>query len=185
MKSRIKVASFLIVLILALAVGCKPIKEAPLDDVPQEEEGQEDVETRVISPSEKMDLTHYILLDSTVLDFNGDGYEETIGLYTMAGRLPNGEIAWDDGQNWALIVHRKDEDFILFDQYVQLGGLGFFAYFQEGDFVISTILSGTANLTLVEYGYEDNSFVERVQFAAQGDINILHQIPFNYDKTSD
>ncbi|MFA7533455.1 MAG: hypothetical protein WCY46_03910 [Tissierellaceae bacterium] len=179
MKFRIKLLALLMILMLTLAqiAGCTSEEEPPKEDI--------DVERNVILPSEKIDISDYTLLDFITMDFNEDGYEETIALYTLAERLPSGEIAWDDGQNWALVVHGEYEDFILFNEYVQLGALGFFAYFQNDDFVISAIHSGTANLTLYEYKYENESFIEKVRFAAEGDINMFHHLPFNYDKISD
>lgn len=181
MKLRFKTIAILTVfmLILALAMGCTPEEEPPSESM--------DLERKIILPSDpkNVNVSDYTLLDSITIDFNEDGYEETIALYTLAERLPSGEIAWDDGQIWTLVVHGENEDFVLFNEYVQLGALGFFTYFQNDEFVISAIHSGTANLALYEYKYENESFVEKVRFATEGDINMFHQLPFNYDKIDD
>ena len=186
---------FVLALSLVISFGCSPKQEEPpldqLDDLDKDDKedgldqaghGKDDVEMSVIGPSEKQDTSDLTLLDSIKIDFNGDGFEETIGLYTIAERMADGEIAWDDGQNWTLIVEGEDEDYILFEDYVQLGSLSFFTYFQNDDFVVTTIHSGTANLALTEYKYDEagGGFVKIVRFNADGDINMFHQLPLKY-----
>lgn len=135
----------------------------------------------VIEAADKVDINDLTLLDSINIDFDEDGTEETIELYTVAERY-NGEIAWDDGQNWMLVVRDTDKDYILFNDYVQLGSISFYAYFEDEEFVISTIQSGTANLSLTEYRFdkESNSFVSKINFNTHGDINMFHQVPLGY-----
>lgn len=138
-------------------------------------------EDLIIKATDKVDYNDLTLLDSANIDFNKDGTEETIELYTVAQRY-NGEIAWDDGQNWVLVVRDADNDYILFNDYVQLGGISFYAYFEGEDFVVTTVQSGTANLKLTEYRFdkESNSFISKVSFTTHGDVNMFHQAPLGY-----
>lgn len=145
-------------------------------------EPKEDPKSTTIEATDKVDYSDLTLLDSMKIDFDKDGNEEAIELYTVAGRGPDGEIAWDDGQNWILVVKDNDKDFVLFEDYVQLGGISFYAYFEDEDFVVTKIQSGTANLTLTEYSFDKNSnnFVCTEKFAAKGNVNMFHQAPLKY-----
>ena len=136
--------------------------------------------TTILSKS-KVDVEGLTLLDSLIIDFDKDEDEETVELYTSAEKY-NGEIMWDDGQNWMLVVRDSDKDYVLFEDYVQLGGISFYAYFQDEDFVISTIQSGTANLKLTEFKFDkdENSFKSTIKFEAKGNINMFHQGSLGY-----
>lgn len=65
------------------------------------------------------------LYKEMTLDIDGDGKEEIIELYVNAGIMDNGQFAWDDGQNWLLVVKDGDKTYPLFDEYIQLGSLDF------------------------------------------------------------
>lgn len=58
-------------------------------------------------------------------DYDKDNKEEKIVLYTAAGRNEKGEIMWDDGQNWLLVVVDDGKYYKLFSGYVQLGDVFF------------------------------------------------------------
>lgn len=144
-------------------------------------EPNEEPKGTTIEASDKVDYNDLTLLDSMKIDFDKDGIEEAIELYTAAERY-NGEIAWDDGQNWMLVVKDTDKDFVLFDDFVQLGGISFYAYFEDEDFVVTKIQSGTASLTLTEYRFDkdSNNFVVTEKFAAKGNVNMFHHAPLRY-----
>ena len=59
------------------------------------------------------------------VDIDGDGEEEVIELHVNAGKTENGLFAWDDGQNWLLVVKDGEKTYPLFDDYVQLGSIDF------------------------------------------------------------
>ena len=65
------------------------------------------------------------LYKTTTVDIDGDGEEEAIELYVNAGKMENGLFAWDDGQNWLLIVKDGEKTYPLFDDFVQLGSIDF------------------------------------------------------------
>lgn len=69
------------------------------------------------------DLT---LLEKMYVDMDNDSQNESIELFTSAKRDKDGEMGWDDGQRWLLIVNSKGKSFPLFDGYVQSGQLEFF-----------------------------------------------------------
>lgn len=52
----------------------------------------------------------------------------TLELFVRAERDANGEIMWDDGQPWSLIVREGEDVFRLLDAlYVQLGQVDYWA----------------------------------------------------------
>lgn len=176
MKSLIKKISMFLILIMVLAIsfGCTPKDNSP---PPVEvEDPVEEPEVTIIEATDKVDVADLTLLDSYIMDFNEDGTDETISLYTAAERDPNGEIAWDDGQNWTLVVEDTDHDYVLFNDYVQLGTIKFYVYTSDDDFYITTIQTGTASLKFTEYRFdkESKSFVSNIKFETTGNVNMLH-----------
>lgn len=65
------------------------------------------------------------LYKEMTLDIDSDGEEEIIELYVNAEKMENGQFAWDDGQNWLLVVKDDEKTYPLFDEYVQLGSIDF------------------------------------------------------------
>lgn len=141
--------------------------------------GSEDVdveETTTISKEEKFNTEDLTLLDSFNVDVTGNGIEEIISMYTDAEKGPDGEIMWDDGQDWVILVEGEDGDYVLFNEYVQIGSIDFFVYTIDEDFYVSTLQSGTANLSLTEYKFnrDKEEFKSSVKFATEGNVNMIY-----------
>jgi hypothetical protein len=147
-------------------------KEDPQD----KEDPVEEPEGTIIEGTDKVDVANLTLLDSYIFDFDGDGTDETISLYTAAEKDTNGEIMWDDGQNWNLLVEDTDQDFVLFNDYVQLGTIKFYVYTSDDNFYITTVQTGTASLKFTEYSFdkESKNFISNVRFETTGNVNMLH-----------
>lgn len=159
----------LLVIILAVLVassGCTPDIKDPVDG------GAKEV---LINPVDKVNVDNLSLLDEFAIDFDNDGIEEKIGMYTSAQKDSNGEVMWDDGQNWLFIVQDTDKDYVLVDEYVQLGSIDFNIYTIEDDFYISTYSSRTASLTLNLYHYDrvNDNFEMTTPYNAPGNVNML------------
>lgn len=139
--------------------------------IPIDENGQSH-----IVPVDKVDVSHLTLLDEYIFDFDGDKQDEKISMYTAAGRAENGEMAWDDGQNWLIVVQDSDKDYVLFDDYVQLGSINYYVYTADDSFYIDTVQVGTASLTHKTYAYDkdSDSFKIKVQYTTSGNVNMLH-----------
>ena len=156
----------------------KALNKSPhLEELIQKTEiPDEEPEGIIISPVDKLPVEDLTILDEYEFDFNGDNIMEKVNMYTTAEKAPNGEIMWDDGQRWLLVVHGQDKDYVLFDDYVQLGNITNYIYTIEEDFYIATITSGTANLTLKSYMYssENDTFIENIKFNTKGNVNMLH-----------
>lgn len=139
------------------------------------EQGIED-ETTEIKPQDKVDLSNLTLLDQYIYDFNLDGFDEKISMYTAAQRDENGNIMWDDGQRWLFVVEGKDEDYVLFDDYVQLANINYHVYTEDDEFNIVSSYVGGANLTLSNYKYDTQNhvFLKSTSFDTSGNVNMLH-----------
>ena len=138
-------------------------------------EGMEDKEIKKIPPVEKVSFDDLALLNSYPFDFDKDGEDEEIVMYAAAGKDNKGNIAWDDGQIWILAVRDTDKDYVLFNGWVQLGNIGFSVYTIEEKFYISTLSTGTADLTLKNYEYDavNDIFLENIEFNAEGNVNMI------------
>ena len=110
-------------------------------------------------------------------DLDGDGSPEKLQLLVRADRSPeDGEIAWDDGQPWLLLVADGGDYYPVFSKYVQLGAVYFSVYEDsEGQAEIEVLVTTGAGLGLsavtfntVKRGYR----VEEV-YASKGD-NLRH-----------
>lgn len=133
-------------------------------------------ETSEIRSQDKVDISNLTLLDQYIYDFNLDGFDEKISMYTAAQKDEKGNIMWDDGQRWLFIVEGKDEDYVLFDDYVQIGTINYHVYTEDDEFNIVTSHVGTANLTLSSYKYNNNEqkFMKSTSFDTSGNVNMLH-----------
>lgn len=183
MRNLIKKLSLflMIITILAVSFGCSP-KQKPIEpNIPNDEgvkteDPEEEPNSTIIEATNKVNTDNLSLLDSYEFDIDGNGNYEIISLYTTAEKDENGEVIWDDGQNWKLLVEGIDKDYILFDDYVQLGSIKFYSYTSEDDFYITTIQTGTANLKLTEYHFnkQDNNFISKVKFEAKNNVDMLY-----------
>ena len=129
-----------------------------------------------VHPTSKISTDGLVLLDSYDYDITGDGFEETIGMYVNAEQGSDGEIYWDDGQDWLFVVKGQEQDYVLFDGYIQLGTLKFHMYTIDDDFFITTVQSGTANLDIVEHIYVKSSdeFLSTLKHGTTGNVNMIH-----------
>lgn len=161
------------------------VKEEP--EKPEEPDKIEEVDneakekyTAIYPSSDRVDTSFLTLLDSTSVDFNGDGKEESISMYTTAQRDENGEMAWDDGQKWFLIVSNEDQEYVLFDDYVQLGALEFWLFTSKDKYHIMTLQTGSAVLKLSDYMYDDEkeTFVKKDIFNPEF-LNVIYSSNIN------
>lgn len=138
--------------------------------------GEDNPIEKRISSSDKISTEGLTLLDFYEFDITGDGSQETISMYVDAEEGPDGEIYWDDGQDWLFLVEGQEEDYILFQDYLQIASLQFYIYTVDDDFYITTIQSGTANLEVTEYQYhpESSEFISTLKHGTRGNVNMLH-----------
>lgn len=149
------------------------------DDDIKDVEPDEDKDDRYveeIKPSTSISFDGLTLLDEYIYDFNKDGQEESISMYVAAERDSNGQIMWDDGQRWVLVVHGDNKDYVLLDDYVQLGSIDFKVFTKENNFYITTIDSRTAEFKVSQYRYDSNKdiFLKTLPIEVMGNVNMLY-----------
>lgn len=121
-------------------------------------------------------------LNEYSLDFDGDGALEKIELHTAAGRAEDGNMLWDDGQNWLLLVEDGKEYYPLLHQYVQLGVVYFTIWYDDkGTPKITVILETGANLSFFNYYYDREQQGYKVEnIYDSGGINYIFSSIPNY-----
>lgn len=152
------------------------IKGPVLNSMEQGIEPNPNEVTDEISPVDKVPVEDLTILDQYEFDFKGNGDMGSIVTYTNAERNENGDMMWDDGQRWLIVVHSEDKDYVIFDDYVQLGQINSYVYTIEDNFYIATLSTGTANLTLKSYLYDKDKdvFIETIPFNTEGNVNMAH-----------
>ncbi len=103
-------------------------------------------------------------------DTDGDGSDENVVLLTSAEYDEDGEFFWNDGQNWALFVEDRGENYLLLNEYLNAGSV----YFEVLDFYmekgaqpqINVIVSTTSGFSLTSYAFlkEKNGYVVIPQY---------------------
>lgn len=128
-------------------------------------------------PSETIDTKGMTKLDEFSYDLDLDNTEEKIELYTEAGRDEKGEMAWNDGQKWLLIVCKDGKVYPLLSQYVQLGSVYFTVSNNAvGDISnINIIVHTSAGFSIKIYTYnkEKDGFEGGILYDSK-DNNIVH-----------
>lgn len=116
--------SYLVLFIILFIIlnGCK---NSELNSIPSQSKNK--AENRLIEaiPSKSIDIKSMTKLNEFSYDLDLDNSEEKIELYTAAGRNEKGEMMWDDGHNWLLIVWDGENAYQLLSEYVQLGSVYF------------------------------------------------------------
>lgn len=171
---------FITIISLEVFIGCANTKNAhqnhvepAINAIDQQTETKKDFIYATERKNTKDTLT---LLDHTNIDMDKNGQEESIELYTAAQKDSTGEIAWDDGQRWLLTVIDGNNEYILFDNYVQLGNLNYWVYTSDQNTVhITTIQNCNAEFIVTDYIFDSNKkrFERSVPFRPRN-INMLY-----------
>lgn len=120
------------------------------------------------------------MLGEYSFDLDGDDNEEKISLYTAAERDKDGQMMWDDGQNWLLFVQDEEAYYPLFEQYVQLGETYFTVSEKPDEMPLIAVVTVTNfNLSVINYRYDtvQHAYVEEAAFNTQSHILRYSTIP--------
>jgi hypothetical protein len=177
----ISIRTFLFGALLLVILGaCQQQTNEPAPEVQETEEtGSEELEnesqTDTILKAKKIESYPISLYDQTEFDTDGDGENEQVELYVNAAKDEDGEFAWDDGQNWLLVVKDGDETYPLFDDWVQLGKLSFWLLESNGQPMIILLKTGTAEFTLQTFTFneKENGFIQKTHYNPE-DVNFWY-----------
>lgn len=165
-----KLGLFLILIgIVATFSGCnEKIDEPENAPVNQDEIVQE--EKRIVKTGEiPSEVFEWNEAASYTGDVDGDGTDEVVMLLTSAEQ-EDGEFLWNDGQNWALYVDDREDDYLFLKKYLNTGSVYFEVldyYMDEGtEPVISVVESAGAGFSVKNYRFSptDKGYIETVVY---------------------
>jgi len=120
---------------------------------------------------------------TTLLDeqsFTLPGTEQHVRLQlSTSAHQEQGQVHWDDNQQWRLTLRVNNELFVLHDSPIAIGKLDYWAYTQEGGFFVTTLVAASAQLTITTYQYLPQQQQLRVHhtYRTKGNTNLLRQSP--------
>ncbi|MGE5678904.1 MAG: hypothetical protein ACM3ZR_12690 [Pseudomonadota bacterium] len=149
----------LLTCILIITAGCQQIKQPEASEpAVVQPQPSPSAEAILIAPvaGNTLETEGMTLLTEFSADLDMDNSEEKIELYTAAGRDENGEMVWDDGQNWILAVRDGEKAYPLLSQYVQLGSVYFTVSNKGADQIpnITVIVPTGASFSITGYSYD-------------------------------
>ena len=82
-------------------------------------------ESEQILPAESFETENLSLLERMEYPFATACKEASVELYTSAQAAADGQMGWDTGDQWTLLVQQESASFVLYDEYVQYGEVQF------------------------------------------------------------
>lgn len=143
----------MVICLIFAVLGCKA-KENGSTDLPDNKKA----DLKIISAAENDPRTseYKTKLKEFAYDFDLDNEDEKIELYTAAERNAKGEMLWDDGQNWLLVVVDKDKCYSLLSGYVQLGQV-YFRFSTSGEEktpVVTAFITDQCGMNITDYIFD-------------------------------
>jgi hypothetical protein len=138
---------------LSLELNTVEEEKKALEELAVNQQVNSDYSMMLAKDIEKYPQTLY---KKTTVDIDGDDEEEVIELYVNAGKMENGLVAWDDGQNWLLVVKDGEKTYPLFDDYVQMGSIDFSTTTYDMKPAIVMIKAQHSDRTVQKFTYDKN-----------------------------
>lgn len=108
-----------------------------------------------------------------------DGDKSNVSVYTSA-QTEDGEIIWDDGQQWAVEVRDGSGGYyVLMDRYINNGSVYFEVLDIDGAKVINIYTKTTAGTDIKQYTYSGGGFTETTLYSS-GAANTLYSTVPDY-----
>lgn len=134
---------------------------------------EDDENTNVISKESPKDLFGLSEYQKVDLEFFPEYNISSIVLYTDAMRDENGQFMWDDGNEFILIAHAPDGDYLLFDKRVQIGSVILNVFTADDVLTVTLLEYETAGIEFRTYELVDGEFIEKIEYQGDGNINML------------
>ena len=121
------------------------------------------------------------------VDFDKDGNDEMIEVYSDGKVDDDGHYLLDDGQQWTLILRKDNQIYPLFEKsYIQLGGLEYSTYVDYDDYervhILVTYNTGSA-IIFYDCTYdEESSYVRRENIYEANNVNKLKEWTYKQDE---
>jgi len=140
-----------------------------------------------ITPAEQVNVESLTLLERTEYAFASDGEDAGVELYTSAAVAEDGQMGWDTGEQWTLLVRQGEQVFPLYDEYVQYGEVQFWISSlnpkdidspetEELEHHIYVAVTAGAGFTMYDYAWDpdDGCFQKSVLFSPEHQWNTVH-----------
>lgn len=110
-KSRYQAILFL--LVFCLLAGC------------QQSGAELHTDSVQITPTDQIRVESMTLLEQVEYALVPNAEHASVELYTSALIADDGQMGWDSGDQWTLLVRQGEQEFLLYDEYVQYGEVQF------------------------------------------------------------
>ena len=162
----------LLTLSMFLLTGCnnKPQTEepvtSPLNDIT---ESTEEAKPEKIKhePVKDFSFEGWNGVGGLTYDFDSDGEDDELQIYSSAWFTPDEEPQLDDGANWMITVTTKNGVYKLFEDYIQSGlpqiDVGEL-YNKEPQKVIIFTQNSSAGKSITHYTFSDGAFYEELVY---------------------
>ena len=150
-----------------------PTPEAPV----METVGRSGDPEGIFTPMGGEDGVGMILYSSSELPLRSQEDTASLELYVNAQQV-GGQIAWDDGQNWYLIIRDGEGIFKLVDQtYIQMGQVSYWSYWsydEQAPHLLVMITEGAGiRVYSFVYNQEQDVFYRTEVFATEGNNSLV------------
>lgn len=126
----------------------------------------------VVKTNESAAAENWTLIKSYEGSLMNDETSSVVSVYTSA-QTEDGEIIWDDGQQWAVEVYDKNGGYyVLMDKYINNGSVYFEVTEIDGETSITVFQSTGAGMEIKQYTYSGNGFKE-ITLYSSGAANML------------
>lgn len=163
---------------LVFLIGCQDKQQNNILPQPEIE-----ADTKLIEAAagDSIDTDGMTKLREFSFDLDLDNVEEKIELYTAAERNEKGEMMWDDGQNWILVVNDGEKAYPLLSQYVQLGSV-YFTVSNSGEGQIpdiNVIVDTDSSFRMMSYVFdkENNGYNQELLYESKDNNWSYSSIP--------
>ncbi|MGI6585614.1 MAG: hypothetical protein GX301_04510 [Gracilibacteraceae bacterium] len=168
----------ILVLLLGVLTSCQPEEQNNVQPPPEVETDTVLIEAMA---SDSIETERMTKLREFSVDLDLDNIEESIELYTAAQRNENGEMMWDDGQNWVLTVCDGDKSYPLLSQYVQLGVVHFMVSNSGTEQMpdITVLLPTDSSFRMMSYAFdkEKGGYIKKLIYESKDDNWLYSSIP--------
>lgn len=108
-----------------------------------------------------------------------DNSEASVSVYTSAETV-DGEIIWDDGQQWVVEIYDGRGYYTLMDKYITNGSVYFDVTDTDGKKAVNVYTKTGCSTDIKQYTYSENGFVETTLYSS-GTTNILYSTLPDYE----
>ena len=153
---------------------------------------QKDTGSVQITSVDQVNVETLTLLEQVEYSFVPDGESASVELYTSASITDNGQMGWDSGDQWTLLMRQGEQVFLLYDEYVQYGEVQFWISSlnpngvdspetEDLDHHIYVMVTAGVGFTMYDYVWntDDGCFRKSVLLNPDNQWNTFHSNKYN------